>query len=167
MELDKFISKLFLPDDDSWLNHANPWSVWTRFATLPLLVLSIWSRIWIGWYCLIPFAILIVWIWLNPTLFSKPKEYSSWGSKAVLGERLFMKRSEAVIPKGHLKFIKILNVLQTLACVVLIYGVWALDLSFTLHGIIYVYLTKMWFLDRMVWLYESSQSEKNTTHKDN
>ena len=166
MAFDKVVSKLFLPDDDSWLKHANPWSIWTRFATLPFLVFSLWSRVWIGWYCVIPFIILVFWIWINPTLFSKPKAFSSWGSKAVLGERIFMKRSESPIPNGHLKLITILNVLQTLACTVLIYGLWVLDVSLTLHGMAYVYLTKMWFLDRMVWLYESSQSVDQTSRKD-
>ena len=158
MKLDKALSKLFLPDHDSWLKHANPWSVWSRFATLPFIVLSIWSRVWIGWYCLIPISILIFWIWINRTLFSKPKDYSSWAAKAVLGERMLMNRKEVPIPKGHLKVIMILNVLQFCAGIILVYGMWSLDLAITLHGIAYVYLTKMWFLDRMVWLYESSNS---------
>lgn len=159
MELDKAISKLFLPDNDSWLKHANPWSVWSRFATLPFVVLSIWSRVWIGWYSIIPISILIFWIWINPTLFAKPKNYNSWGAKAVLGERVFMNRKKILIPGGHLKAIIVLNVLQSCSVIVLIYGLWALDLALTIHGSIYVYLTKMWFLDRMVWLYESSDSE--------
>jgi hypothetical protein len=158
LTLDKIIAKLFLPDDDSWLQHANPWSVWSRFATLPFVVLSIWSRVWIGWYCLIPVSILILWIWINPTLFSKPKDYSSWGAKAVLGERVLMNRKEAPIPESHSKVITILNVLQSVSGVILIYGLWRLNIELTLHGIAYVYLTKMWFLDRMVWLYESSTS---------
>lgn len=158
MALDKALSKLFLPDNDSWLKHANPWSVWSRFATLPFIVLSVWSRVWIGWYCLIPIAILIVWILINPTLFSKPKNFRSWGAKAVLGERMFMNRKAVPIPDGHLTVIIILNVFQSLSSIILIYGLWNLDLSFTLHGTVYVYLTKMWFLDRMVWLYESSTS---------
>jgi hypothetical protein len=158
LTLDKVIAKLFLPDDDSWLKHANPWSVWSRFATLPFVVLSIWSRVWIGWYCLIPVSILVLWILINPTLFSKPKDYSSWGAKAVLGERVLMKRKEAPIPESHSKVITILNVLQSVSGVILIYGLWRLNIELTLHGIAYVYLTKMWFLDRMVWLYESSTS---------
>ena len=158
MELDKSLSKLFLPDNDSWLKHANPWSVWSRFATLPFIVLSIWSRVWIGWYCLIPVSILMFWIWINPTLFSKPKDFSSWGAKAVLGERVFMNRKDTPIPDGHSKIITILNVLQSFSGMVLIYGLWSLDVGLTIHGTVYIYLTKMWFLDRMVWLYESSKS---------
>lgn len=156
MELDKALSKLFLPDDDSWLKHANPWSVWSRFATLPFIVLSIWSRVWIGWYCLIPIVILIVWILINPTLFSKPKDFNSWAAKAVLGERMFMKRKENPISAEHSKVIVILNVLQSCGALVLIYGLWILDLSLTIHGTVYVYMGKMWFLDRMVWLYEAA-----------
>lgn len=90
--------------------------------------------------------------------FSKPKHFDSWGAKAVLGERLFMNRKEVPIPKGYSQVIAILNVLQSCGGIILIYGIWSLDLATTLHGIAYVYLTKMWFLDRMVWLYESSNS---------
>ena len=38
MNIEKHISKLFLPDDESWLRHANPWPIWTRFATLPFIL---------------------------------------------------------------------------------------------------------------------------------
>jgi hypothetical protein len=158
LELDKTISKLFLANDDSWLKHANPWSVWSRFATLPFIVLSIWSRVWIGWYCLIPISMLMVWLWLNPTLFAKPKNYDNWAAKAVLGERILMKRKQHPIPRSHAKAVIILNTLQCLSGLVLIYGLWSLSLNFTLQGVVYIYLTKMWFLDRMVWLYESSSS---------
>lgn len=159
MDLDTVVSKLFLPNDDSWLLHANPWSIWTRFATLPFIVLGLWSRVWIGWYCLIPIAILIFWVWINPTLFGKPKHYNSWGSRAVLGERVFMKRKEVPIPVGHSTIIVILNILQTVGGVILLYGVWSLNIYFTIHGLTFVYLSKMWFLDRMVWLYEDSIRE--------
>ncbi len=158
LELDKILSKLFFPDNDSWLKHANPWSVWSRFATLPFIVLAIWCRVWIGWYCLIPLSVLIFWIWINPTLFPKPNDYSSWGSKAVLGERVFINRKEVPISIAHLRAVTILNVLQSLSAAILVYGLWRLDISFTVHGVVYIYLTKMWFLDRMVWLYEDSRS---------
>lgn len=158
MELDRLISRVFLPSNDSWLKHANPWSVWSRFATLPFLVISIWSRVWIGWYCLVPVSFLVFWIWINPTLFSKPKDYSSWGSKAVLGERVYINRKETSIPAGHSRAIGILIVLQSFSGAVLLFGLWRLDVGLTLHGTVYIYLTKMWFLDRMVWLYESSSS---------
>ena len=157
MAWDKAVSRLFLPDDESWLKHANPWSVWTRFATLPFIILALWSRIWIGWYCLLPLSALIFWVWINPTLFGKPQHYNSWGSKAVLGERILVGREERPIAKHHRNAVRILNVLQTVGGLILIYGLWNLDLQITLHGTTFVYLSKMWFLDRMVWLYEDSE----------
>jgi hypothetical protein len=156
MTLDNTISKLFLPDDESWLRHANPWSIWTRFATLPFVVLSIWSRVWLEWYCLVPILLLVLWIWLNPKLFSKPKSYDNWGSKAVLGERILMKRKDTPIPAKHHRIIVILNTLQVIGSLILIYGLYSLNIYITIHGVTFVYLAKMWFLDRMVWLYEDS-----------
>ena len=38
------VAGLFGLKGDSWMRHANPWSVWTRFAVLPLLILAVWSR---------------------------------------------------------------------------------------------------------------------------
>ncbi len=154
MQLNKLLLKIFLPDDESWLKHANPWSIWTRFATLPFIILAIWSRVWIGWYCLLPLALLIVWIVINPTLFKKPTSYSSWGSRAVLGERIYMKGKENPIPAHHKTPIIILNILQTLSVLILGLGLWKLNVYITLHGATALYLSKMWFLDRMVWLYE-------------
>lgn len=158
--MDKWLLKVFLPDDESWLRHANPWSVWTRFATLPFIILAIWSRVWIGWLCVIPVTLLVVWIVINPTLFKKPHSLQSWGSKAVLGERTYMQRRKTPIPKSHLRLVSILNVLQTLSVLVLAIGLWKLDVCLTFYGATTIYLSKMWFLDRMVWLYEETESLK-------
>ncbi len=35
-----------------------------------------------------------------------------------------------------------------------IWGVWCLDASATLLGMSIAYMGKLWFLDRMVWLWE-------------
>lgn len=48
------VAKLFGLQGDTWTRHANPVSVATRFAVLPLLALSVWSRDRIGWWCLVP-----------------------------------------------------------------------------------------------------------------
>jgi hypothetical protein len=40
------VASLFGLKGDSWMRHANPVSVWTRFAVLPLLALAVWSREW-------------------------------------------------------------------------------------------------------------------------
>ena len=54
MTLERKIAKLFKLTDENWMKHANPWSVWTRYSVLPIIVLAFWSRVWIGWWSLIP-----------------------------------------------------------------------------------------------------------------
>jgi len=153
----EWISKLFLPDEESWLRHANPWSIWTRFLTLPFVVLAVWSRVWIGWYCLIPLSVLVFWIFVNPRLFNKPADFSNWGSRAVLGEQIYIERKKEQKLGAHKTPILILTVLQTVGGFILIYGLWRLNINSTVYGMSLVYLSKMWFLDRMVWLHENSQ----------
>lgn len=60
--------KLMGMDDRVWARHANPWSGWTRVATLPLLAVAIWSREWIGWWALLAVAAVALWTWLNPAV---------------------------------------------------------------------------------------------------
>ncbi|WNN88973.1 DUF6653 family protein [Gloeocapsopsis dulcis] len=38
MTLESKIAAAFSMSDDTWAHHANPWSVWTRFTVLPLVV---------------------------------------------------------------------------------------------------------------------------------
>ena len=35
------IAGAFAMTDDAWKRHANPWSVWTRFAAIPLMILIV------------------------------------------------------------------------------------------------------------------------------
>ncbi len=154
MTLEKRIAKVFDLEGDNWMKHANPWSIWTRFATLPFMILAIWSRVWLAWYCLIPVVVLIIWLLINPTLFKKPKSIDNWGSKSVLGEKIWSERKQRAVPKHHNTPVRILTILQTIGGLLLIFGLWKLRLDFTIIGAITVYLSKMWFLDRMVWIYE-------------
>jgi len=160
MTLEKEIGKLFNLKDNNWLKHANPWSVWTRFATLPFLILAIWSRIWLNWYCLIPISIIIIWLFINPTLFKKPKTFNSWASKAVIGEKYWANRNNNIIPNHHKTPIFILTLLQSIGGILLTIGLWKLNVNITIIGTIIIYLTKMWFLDRMVWIF----NERNITN---
>jgi hypothetical protein len=42
--LERSVARLFGLKGEDWQRHANPVSVWTRFAVLPLLALAVWSR---------------------------------------------------------------------------------------------------------------------------
>lgn len=74
--------------DEAWRRHANPWSVWTRFAGIPLMILAIWSRAWIGWWAPVPCAVVVAWLWWNPRAF--PPIDTAWSSKGIFGERLWL-----------------------------------------------------------------------------
>ena len=45
MTFEEKLSAVFGLDDETWMRHANPWSVWTRTTVLPVLVISFWSRV--------------------------------------------------------------------------------------------------------------------------
>jgi hypothetical protein len=67
---------------------------------------------------------------------------------------MLSERKEHPIPSHHKIPILLLNILQTLGWLTLGYWLWHLDFTTTLIGTLVVYISKMWFLDRMVWIYE-------------
>jgi len=154
MPFEQYIEKLFKMTPDVWERHANPWSVWTRYSAFSLLILAIWSRAWIGIWCLVPIAIAVLWIWFNPRVFNRPASTNNWASKAVLGERVWLNRKQVAIPGHHNRIILVLNTINGLGSILLFYGLFALNLSSTMLGLITVLLAKSWFLDRMVWLFD-------------
>jgi hypothetical protein len=148
------IARLFAMDDRVWERHANPWSVWTRVATLPLIVASIWSRAWIGWWALAAVGAVALWLWLNPRVFAKPATTRSWASRAVLGERVWLRRAEVPIPDHHRFAAMALSVAAALGLAPLAWGLAVFDLALTLLGAAIVVFAKLWFVDRMVWLFD-------------
>ncbi len=140
--------------DRVWERHANPLSVWTRLPVLPLLCLAIWARIWIGWWCLAPIAALMVWTWLNPRIFPPPASTQSWASRGVMGERVWLARAEVPIPDHHAIWAVVLAAVAGLGLVPIIWGLWALELAWVLLGLALTVGGKLWFLDRMVWLFD-------------
>ena len=154
MVFEKLTSKFFGLDDEGWMRHANPWSGWTRVPCLALLVAAFWSRVWLGWYSAIPIAAVLLWTYFNPRIFPKPKSTNNWASKAVLGERVWLNRDKIPVPDHHRLAPNILMVVALFGLMLVIWGVWHLDASVTLLGMSIAYMGKLWFLDRMVWLWE-------------
>ena len=143
-------------DDDAWARHANPWSVYTRFTCLPLIALAVWSRAWIGWWCLAPLALALLWTWANPRVFNPPASTDNWASQGVMGERLFLNRRAEPVPQHHVRMAYWLTGVSALGMGMLIYGLAALDASATLGGMAVTVGGKAWFVDRMVWLYRDA-----------
>ncbi len=154
MNIERSIANLFKMDDATWLRHANPWSVGTRFTVLPLIILAIWSRIWWGWFSWLPIAIALFWMWFNPRIFPQPQSTNNWASKAVFGERVWLNRDRIPVPQHHQKVPSLLNLVSVSGIPFLILGLVNLEVYPTLIGTILIILGKLWFIDRMTWLYE-------------
>lgn len=150
----KFAERLMQMDDAAWARHSNPKSVYSRFSVLPLITLAIWSRVWLGWGCLAPLALAMLWTWWNPRAFSAPSHTDSWASRGTFGERVFLNRAATPVPDHHLMWARILAWVSGLGLVPWIYGLWSLDLSATLLGLVLIVGGKVWFVDRMVWIYQ-------------
>ena len=154
METTNTFEKTMSMGADVWRRHANPLSVYTRFLSLPLLGLALWSRDWIGPWCAIPVALAIFWVWINPRLFPVPASTDNWASKAVLGERIWMRRKTMPIPRHHARAAIVLAAISAIGALQFFYGAIALEPVMLSYGLVVTLLGKAWFLDRMVWLYE-------------
>lgn len=154
MDVFSFAERMMRMDDAVWRRHANPWSVWTRIPIGPLLVLAIYARAWIGWWCLLPVALLLVWNWLNPRVFPEPRRLDSWSARGVMGERLFLARAARPIPRHHLIAAHLTTGIALLGLPPTVYGLVVLDPFATAFGASLMFLGKLWFVDRMVWLHD-------------
>ena len=81
MDYGRLLERSMAMDDATWARHASPWSVWTRIPILPLLALAIYSRVWLGWWALVPTVLLLVWTVVNPRAFPPPARLDSWASR--------------------------------------------------------------------------------------
>src|ERR671921_2209152 len=66
--------------EKTWKRHSNPWSVWTRILSYPLVYLPFWNRSWKQG------AAVAAWFSLIPLLFPEPKEQQqqqSWATRGV------------------------------------------------------------------------------------
>lgn len=147
------IERIMAMTDTVWARHTNPWSGWSRVSILPLLALAVWSREWIGWWAALPIGAVLTWTWLNPRLFPPPASTDNWMSQGVLGERIWILRDKDVSVSHHAPVIKTLTIATATGSILLVAGLIVLNLTLTLIGLTVAMLTKLWLLDRMVWVY--------------
>lgn len=153
MDIGRLSERLMGMDDATWARHSNPLSGWSRISILPLFALAIWSRDWLGWHAVWPVVAVVLWTWLNPRLFGPPTSQDAWMTRGVMGERIWLARASDPIPTHHAQVTWILNLAAGLSVIVLGAGLWRLDFGLTLAGLIGSMGAKLWFLDRMVWLW--------------
>lgn len=154
------VAKLFGMEGEKWMRHANPWSVWTRFAFLPMLAVAIWSREWIGWWCLVPVAAALVFMVVNPLLFREARSTRNWASQGVLGERIYADRDTVEIPPQfrRTRVPMVTYGIQLLGVACLAYGLVVTDPVAVVAGLLIIQVAKSWFIDRMVLLFEHMKS---------
>lgn len=145
--------------DAVWKRHANPWSVWTRVPLIVFFAVAIWSRAWIGGWALLPLVLLILWTWLNPRIFPPPASTDNWASKATFGERVWIARKTLPIPEHHAFAANLLSALAALGVLPFVWGLYTYEIWPVFLGICLILLGKLWFLDRMVWLYEDMRDQ--------
>ena len=154
MTLERRLAKLFMLDDEGWERHANPWSVWTRYTVLPVFLIAGLLREWNGWVSCVVLFLAFCWTFINPLIFPKPSSLTSWASRAVLGERIYLDRDKVPLPEQHqLPLFTILSLLSTLGVIVSVWAVYTFDIPLCILAVLVTYLAKSWFLDRMVWLH--------------
>ena len=139
-------------DEAAWARHANPWSGWSRVTILPLLALAVWSRVWIGWWAVVPVLAVLFWTWINPRLFPAPVRTDNWMSQGVLGEQVWLRRRGELFLAHHHLVVRALIALGVVGAVLLLLGLIVLNLAATLTGLAVAMLSKLWLLDRMVWV---------------
>jgi hypothetical protein len=143
---------------DAWRRHANPWSVYTRIPIPLLLTGAIWTRAWIGWWSLVPVAVVVVWTMINPRVFRAPGSMDSWASRSVLGEKYWSARKESPIPERHCVAPIVLSAISAAGVPFWAWGLIVLDVWITAFGVAVQMFGKLWFLDRMALLYDDVHS---------
>jgi hypothetical protein len=141
-------------NEEMWKRHANPMSVWTRFAAIPAFALAAWSRVWLGWWSLVPSVLVLMWLVLNVFVFSPVDTPRSWASKGIYGERLWLAK-RADIPAHYATIQRRLIVLGIAGMAMLAWGLIRLHLWLVVVGTVVLVLAQLWRIDRFSTLYET------------
>jgi len=162
---DRKLAKAFGLDGDRWMKHANAASVWTRFTVVSVFALAVWSRDWIGIWCLVPVALSIVWMFVNPLLFKEPRSTRNWASRSVLGERIWVDRDKVELPEQFRsqKPALVANSYSGIGMGFLAYGLVELDVLAAVAGILIIHGGKIWILDRMSLLF-ADMKDRNSEY---
>ncbi len=146
--------------DETWRRRANPWSVWTRYAAFPMLVAAVWSRMWLGWWAIVPVAIVVTWLIWNPRAFPPPASTNSWASKAVLGERIWVGLKNDEVPTHQRVAPRVAIFFSAVGSLALLWALIVFDAPVTILAMLLVIAAKTWFVDRMVWLFDDMKDTR-------
>jgi hypothetical protein len=136
-----------------WARHSNPWSGWSRTLGHPALVAALSARNWrVVAGCVVYFIV-------NPLLFPPPQDTDNWMSKGVLGERLW---TSGYNPQ-HWRLPNWLNAVNVPIFIGSLVAAYQRKPGPTILATLLTAVTKLWFIDRMVQLYNIHQQEQVAT----
>ncbi|MFD7659490.1 DUF6653 family protein [Actinosynnema sp. NPDC059797] len=153
MDVADRIAGAFRMDDEAWRRHANPWSVWTRFAAIPALLVAVWSRTWIGWWSLLPIGAVVAWLFANPRVFPPVRTPESWAARGIFGERAWL-RDRDLVPPDHRAVLRLLVVVGLAGFGLTAWGLVALEAWPAVFGSTVLVLAQLWRIDRFTRLWE-------------
>jgi len=149
-----------LLSDEMWRRHANQWSVYTRFMALPLAILAGWSRISIGWWAIIPIALVVVWLVLNPFMFKPIAAPSNWIEKGILGEQMWLKRDP--LDRRHRDMLRVLVFAGASGLLIMVAGIIWLEATSAILGMALVVIAQLWRIRRYARLYDEAERDTAT-----
>lgn len=150
--------KLMTMSDATWSKHANPWSVYSRVLGGTFVFFALWSPFWIGYWGIAAILLAAAWTWLNPRLFSAPHDTSAWATKGVLGERAFLLRKETPVPRHHEIAAFTASSIAGAFLFIAVLGFVSQDFWLACVAWHAATVAKLWFCDRMVWLWADMRS---------
>jgi uncharacterized protein DUF6653 len=120
------------------------------------MILAIWSRVWLGWWCLAPIVAVIAWLWLNPHVFAPVETPTSWAAKGIYGEQFWLKE-RGRIPADLGAVLRLLIVVAALGFAILAFGLIRLMIWPTLFGASLIVLSQLWRIERFGLLFEEQR----------
>lgn len=154
MDLFDAAERAMAMDDATWARHANPLSGYTRIAGGSALFFALYAAHWIGWWAVLPVALAVGWLVVNPRAFPPPATAEAWMTKGVLGERVFLNRKTVAIPKGFVTANWVTTAFALGFAGLAVWGLVAQDFWFAFTAWHAAAVAKLWFVDRCVWLFE-------------
>ncbi len=92
-------------------------------------------------------------------MFKQPRSTRNWASKGVFGERIWVERDRSELPDQFNSAVPtVATVFQAIGLVPLAYWLAALRVTPTVTGILMVQGGKLWYIDRMVLLFEEMKT---------